>query len=320
MTKRKEGPRPAVVGTCTLSARNIKDAQVLLANGLSMIDKMAAQAEKSGWALDLAALPETFGSLDDSTAEASAQDLDGPIIAAMAAKARQFGTYVVVPMRLRERGRVFNSAVLLDRRGEPAGVYHKVFPVVFPDGTLESGITPGRQFPAFDVDFGRIAVQICFDVCYDPGWEALAAQEVELVVYPSAAPCVSALVSHAWRFGYYIVGSICRPPSIIVDPLGKEVARASQDKDVAVVRVDLDYRLLPSRFIWTRGPEVKAKYGDCVDFGWHDAEGVCMLTSRDPALPIGRLVDSERLETYAEFVERNGRAQTEARGGPPSSR
>ncbi len=33
---RKPGPRPAVIGTCTLPIRDIRDADVLLANGLYM--------------------------------------------------------------------------------------------------------------------------------------------------------------------------------------------------------------------------------------------------------------------------------------------
>jgi hypothetical protein len=160
-------------------------------------------------------------------------------------------------------------------------------------------------------------MQVCFDVCYDEGWEALAVQGAELVLFPSAAPSVSALMSHAYRHAYYIVASTYRPPAIVVNPLGHEIAKAANDREVAVVRIDLDYRVLPSRFIWTRGNEIKKKYGDSVDFGWHDAEGFCLLTSSDPKLPIGRLVEMEDLETISEFLSRNRQAQMTARGGPP---
>ena len=46
MTRRKPGPQPAVIGTCTLAIRGIEDADELLANGLDMIDAMAREAEK----------------------------------------------------------------------------------------------------------------------------------------------------------------------------------------------------------------------------------------------------------------------------------
>jgi hypothetical protein len=164
----------------------------------------------------------------------------------------------------------------------------------------------------FDLEFGRVGVQICFDVCYDEGWEALAAQEAELVLFPSAAPCVSALVSQAYRGGYYIAGAISRPPAVVVDPVGREIARAAGDREAAVVRIDLDYRILPSRFTWTRGDEIKRKYGERVDFGWHDAEGFCLMTSRDRSLPVGRLIEREKLETLREFCDRNRAAQAAA--------
>ena len=316
MNKCKDGPRPAVIGTCSLSARGINDPDQLLINGLAMVDKMARKADENGWSLDMAVLPESFAHVDGGSSLENAETPDGNIVNALAEKSREYSTYTAVSLWLHEGEKTHNSVVILDRAGELVGVYHKVFPVVLPDGSLEGGVTPGHEFPVFDLDFGRIGVQICFDVCYDEGWEALANQRAELVLFPSAAPCVSALISHAYRHAYYIVASTYRPPAIIVNPLGHEIAKAVSDKEVAVVRIDLDYRILPSRFIWTRGNEIKSKYGDSVDFGWHDAEGFCLLTSSDPKLPIGRLVEMENLETIKGFLSRNRQTQITARGFP----
>jgi predicted amidohydrolase len=282
-----------------------------------MIDKIAQKADENGWSLDIVLLPEGFAGIDGSSSLEYAQTIDGRIITAMAEKAGKYNSYVAVPLWLQEGNEVYNSVVILDRKGKPVGVYHKVFPVVLPDGSLEGGVAPGYEFPVFDLDFGRIGVQICFDVCYDEGWDALAIQEAELVLFPSAAPSVSALISQAYRHGYYIVASTYRPPAIIVNPLGHKIAEAGIDREVVVVRIDLDYRILPSRFIWTMGDEIKKKYGDRIDFGWHDAEGFCLLTSCDPALPIGHLVEMENLETISQFLSRNRQAQTTARGCPP---
>jgi len=320
MGKRKDGPRPAVIGTCSLSARGINDPDQPLINGLAMVDEMARKADENGWSLDMVVLPEGFAHVDGSSSSENAETLDGKTITALAEKAQTYSTYAAVSLWLREGDRTYNSVVMLDREGKSVGVYHKVFPVVLPDGSLEGGVTPGHEFPVFDLDFGRVGVQICFDVCYDEGWKTLAAQEVELVLFPSAAPGVSALISHAYRHAYYIVASTYRPPAIVVNPLGHEIAKAANDMEVAVVRIDLDYRILPSRFIWTRGDEIKEKYGDSVDFGWHDAEGACLVTSSDPKLPIGRLVEMENLETVSEFLSRNRQAQMTVRGGSPKGK
>jgi predicted amidohydrolase len=314
MSRRKNGPRPAVIGTCCLAKRGVSDTRALLADGLAMVDEMARQARERDWRLDLAVLPEAFAHADEHASSDAAEPLDGTIVTAMAGKARELGIYVAVSLYLRQEHQTRNSVVLIGRDGKTVGVYHKARPVILPDGTLEGGVTPGRETPVFDLEFGRVGVQICFDAFYDEGWNALAAEEAELVLFPSAAPNVSALASHACRGGYYIVGAISRPPAIVVDPVGHEITRAAGDRKVTVVRIDLDYRILPSRFTWTRGQEIKDKYGERVDFGWHDAEGCCLMTSRDPSLPIGRLIEMEKLETLSEFIERNRAAQSAALG------
>ena len=316
MTMRKNGPRPAVIGTCTLALRGIKDADVLLSNGLAMIDTMAREAERQGWSPDIMVLPEHFALPEGSLPAQAGEDLDGRTIRAMAKKACALNTYIAVPMYVRERDAIYNSTVLLDRKGDPIGVYHKMFPVVLPDGSIERGITPGHTCPVFETDFGRVGLQICWDVVFEDGWKALAEQEAELVLFPSASPTVPLMISHAYRYGYYIASSVMRPPSVIVDPQGRIIAQSVQNKTCVVARADLDYRIVPSTFLWQRGDDVKKKYGDAIDWGWHDAEGSCLMTSQDPAMPIGRFLETEGIMTLNAWIAHNRCMQDKARGGP----
>jgi predicted amidohydrolase len=317
MSLRREGPRFVVVGTCTLATRGAGDADVLLANGLEMIDEMARAAERQGWSPDIMVLPEHFAIMPESDPFDTAEGLDERTVSAVAERARAHGTYVVVPMNFREGEVVHNSAVLLDRSGEPVGVYHKAFPVVLPDGSVERGITPGREFPVWDLDFGRVGIQICWDIVFDDGWQALAAQEAELVLFPSAAPSVPLLASHAHRNCYYVAGSIMRPPSIIFDPQGRIVAQSTQNRQAAVARFDMDYRVVPSTYLWSRGAELKEKYGGAINWDWHEVEGSCLLTSSDPEMPIGRLLAAEGIMTLPEWIAHNRCRIREERGGPP---
>ncbi|MBT7858991.1 MAG: carbon-nitrogen hydrolase family protein [Gemmatimonadetes bacterium] len=316
MTLRRPGPRHAVIGTCTLSLRDIDDADLLLANGLNMIDEMAAEAERQGLSLDIVALPEHFALPAGSVPAATAEDLNGRTITAIAEKARTHGTYAVVPMYLRQGEAIHNSAVILDRAGEPAGIYHKAFPVVLPDESIEQGITPGSEFPVFETDFGRVGLQICWDAVFDDGWQALAEQEAELVIMPSAAPTLPLMISHAYRHQYYIASSVMRPPSVIVNPQGRIIAESSANRKVAVTRVDLDYRVVPSTFLWSRGDALKRKYGDIIDWNWHDAEGSCLMTSSDPDMPIGRFLEIEGIMTLAQWIAYNRQRIEAERGGP----
>src|SRR5262249_36556406 len=143
-----------------------------------LVDEMARQAAQRypGKGLDLAVLPEdaVCGGRAGSAPERSLP-LEGLGLEKMAAKAAQHRSYVVVPLSFSEdssRGLCTNAAVLLDRDGKVAGIYRKVHPVAARSAeTLEDGVAPGREFPVFDCDFGRLGIQICFDMEYDDGWE-----------------------------------------------------------------------------------------------------------------------------------------------------
>ena len=52
----------------------------------------------------------------------------------------------------REGATVYNTAVLIDRHGEVAGKYRKVY---LPREEVERGLTPGTHFPVFQTDFGK---------------------------------------------------------------------------------------------------------------------------------------------------------------------
>ena len=316
MTDRRPGPRPAIIGTCTLSPFDVAGGdQERLANGLAMIDDMARQAEQKGWQLDVVILPEQFAQGEKELPQQNAQTIDGPIVTAVAEKAREYSTHAAVPVRLREGDAFYNTLVILGRDGEPLGVYRKVFPVLTLDGSLEGGITPGGEWPVLDLDFGRVGAQICFDVFFDDGWQTLDDNGAELVLFSSATSGVAWLRSHANRHQYYVAASTWRPPSIIVDPIGREIARTAANKEAMVVRIDMDYRVVPWNSLRDWGKEQMEKYGARIRQDWHYEEDHCLVTSTDPDLPVDEWLRRERLETSREHLARNRPAIDKARGG-----
>ncbi|MCD6308932.1 MAG: carbon-nitrogen hydrolase family protein, partial [Candidatus Latescibacteria bacterium] len=83
-----------------------------------------------------------------------AEAVPGPIISRIAGYARRHRCYVICPLLTKRDGRVYNSGVLIDRKGGVAGVYDKIHPT---EGEIESGITPGSlDPPVFETDFGKI--------------------------------------------------------------------------------------------------------------------------------------------------------------------
>ena len=158
---------------------------------------------------ELVVLPELFANpfwcvgLGDPGYLAWAEGLDGPVVAAMRALARELGTVVVAPFF--ERGAIagefYNSAAVIDRTGELA------------PGRLPSGRTaptyrkhaissfrwdqqvndekfyfrPGDGFPVFETEAGRLGVLICYDRWFPEAWRMLALQGAEIVCVPNAS-------------------------------------------------------------------------------------------------------------------------------------
>ena len=79
---------------------------------------------------DIVCLPETFASSGVTYEEAAevAQPVPGPITDVAADAARRHSTYVICPLLEARDGCVYNSAVLIDRRGQIAGIYEKIHP------------------------------------------------------------------------------------------------------------------------------------------------------------------------------------------------
>ena len=135
--------------------------------------------------------------------------------------------------------------MLLDRRGEVAGVYRKVHPVAMVGrDDLETGITPGSEFPVFDCDFGKLGIQICWDIVFDDGWQALADKGAEIVVWPSASPATALPAARAGRHRYFVVSSCWRNNATIYEPTGLVAARVESPEKPLVHQIDLSYAVL----------------------------------------------------------------------------
>jgi predicted amidohydrolase len=129
-------------------------------------------------------------------------DLDDPHILLLAAAAKQHRIYIIFGVRLKApppdpyasdpaRGGVklgYNTNIILDRTGQNVGHYRKVWPCCpSPDGTTMDDGYPSREMTkTFDLDFGRVGVQTCFDANFMDTWHELYAQNADIVFWPSA--------------------------------------------------------------------------------------------------------------------------------------
>jgi predicted amidohydrolase len=313
-----DGPRPAVIGTCALRQHGAADPDEQLRANLAIIDRMVQQAEEQEVRLDLAILPECSFQFARENVAQVAETLDWRVVSAIAEKARQYGIYATAPVQLRREDQVYNSVAILDRRGEPVGVYDKVFPVMMADGSLEFGITAGCRFPVFDLDFGRVGVQICWDIVFGQGWQALADQEAELVLFCTNPAVPIALRARAWEHGYYIAAAATHPPAMVVSPTGQVLGSTCEEGEVLILTVDLDYRVLHSNCLWEWPESRRKEYAGRISMEWDREAHEYLVTSCDRDLPVRRFLETEGLLTGRQRNRRNIELQMKVRGGAPA--
>jgi len=101
--------------------------------------------------------------------------------------------------------------------GRHLDIYRKMHPVALVGkDDLEGGVTPGGATPVFACDFGKLGVQICWDIQFDDGWQALANAGAEIVAWPSASPAKALPAARAGRHRYFIVSSTWRDVSVSI--------------------------------------------------------------------------------------------------------
>lgn len=151
-----------------------KDAAGNLAVACALLERAGARRP------DLVLLPELFTGLNVSST------VPGPETEKVGALAKRFGMYVVAPFYVRRGDKLYNCAVLLDRRGGVAGCYEKVH--LWPWEAPVGGVTPGSGFPVFALDFGVVGLCICHDHEFPESARTLALQGAEIICCATRMP------------------------------------------------------------------------------------------------------------------------------------
>jgi len=282
--------------------------------------ELQAKLEYPGKRLDLVLLGEYFMARGKEALSENAVRLED-VVPRIAECARRHGCYMAVPMVLREDGpgeRYSNAALLMGRDGRVVGIYRKVHPTTdFKYELLEGGVTPGTTFPVFDCDFGRVGIQICYDVCYPDGWEALAKEGAELVLLPSETPVTARPSMFALLHRYYIVSATPRNHSAVYNPLGMIEAEATQE-GVLVHQIDLSYAIAGWDAGWDNGETLRKTFGDRIGFNYYFGEDCGIYWSNDPKTSIGQMMRTFGYPEPTDDIERARLLQDKVRGGPPS--
>jgi N-carbamoylputrescine amidase len=117
-----------------------------------------------------------------------AEPLDGPTRKALAEAAAEHGVVVVGSIfEHRAPGLAHNTAIVLERDGELAGIYRKMHIPDDPGYNEKFYFTPGDiGFEPIDTSVGRLGVLVCWDQWYPEAARMMALAGAELLIYPTA--------------------------------------------------------------------------------------------------------------------------------------
>jgi predicted amidohydrolase len=267
---------------------------------------------------DLVCFPETFTGAE----VAAAETVPGPTTDAFAQRAKAHRCYVICPIRRIWEGKHWNSAVVLDRSGQILGTYDKVHPVTTsPDYTVfESGIFPGGEPPVFDLDFGRIGIQICFDAGFPETWAVLARKGAKAVFWPSAYHGGFPLQAYAYLHHYYVITSVHTDESRVIDPCGRVVVNTDPYIDFAVRDLNLDFVVAHYDFNYAIPDRLLDAYPGRVRITSYPDDGHFLVEPTDPTITTAQLQAEFGFESTFQYHDRHRAAYSALRAGqtPPA--
>ena len=278
-----------------------------------------ATAKFAGGRLDIAALPEfaVNGGLKGHARD-TAQQLEGPVLDTMAAKARQHRCYLIVPLYMvedREKAVYSNVAALLDREGRLMGIYRYTHPSAH---EMANGLTPGSEFPVFECDFGKVGIQICGEVHWEDGWRALKRQGAELVILTAQPPCPLATALRAANHQYYVLTSTWRDSAALFAPTGHAWTEIRQgEARVLAEQIDLSHVILGWQPALENGKVFDKRYGSRAGYRYWKEDDCGVFWSNDLAKSIMQMVRELGLRTLDEEMRASLKARKSARRGGP---
>ena len=223
-------------------------------------------AEAAGRGASLVTLPEYWpimGRSDSDKVARAEQPGSGPIQDFLAQQARAHGIWLIggtLPLVSRDAGKVLNTTLVYDPRGEHVGRYDKIHLFGFNKGSESYDeartIVPGETVGSFEAPFGRVGMSICYDLRFPELFRAMG--ECALIVVPAAFTHTTGLAhwevllrARAIENQCYVLASAqggLHPNgrrtfghSMLVDPWGEVKAVLPEGEGVVSGEIDADY-------------------------------------------------------------------------------
>ncbi|MDR3279671.1 MAG: carbon-nitrogen hydrolase family protein [Synergistaceae bacterium] len=240
------------------------DTQGDKAANLKKIGRFIDEAVKRG--ANFVTMPEMCTYIgDEKGAKENAENIPGPTTEFMASKAREHGIWIhggSIYQSIHGENRMRNTTVVYSPKGEVAAVYDKIhlYDVDVKDGVTyreSDTIKPGGNIVSFDTEYCRMGLAICYDIRFPEIYRILTLRgskvifnPAEFALYTGKDHWESLIRARAIENQCYMIcpNQIGIKPtmhtygrSMVVDPWGNTIAKASDRECVIMAEIDIDY-------------------------------------------------------------------------------
>lgn len=247
--------RKFIAAAVQMDTQNDKQANWQQITGF--IDEAAAKGAQ------LIAFPEVMNILSEDPAYA--ESIPGPTTDLLSQKALEHQIWIhggSISQVNSDGPRTYNTTVLINPQGEIAACYSKLhnFDMTLPDGSSvreSDRKEPGHNIVTVATELGHLGFAICYDMRFPELFRLMALEGAQIIFLPANFTMPTGkdhwepiLRTRAIENGCYIIAPnqvgmkekfVAYGNSMIVDPWGTVIARASDKPGIILAEIDLDY-------------------------------------------------------------------------------
>ena len=252
---------------------------------------------------DFVCLPETFPftHVDKQTSPDEKVVISEGALVRFSEFSRQNNCYTICPVYTRRDGKIFNAAVVLDRKGNRIGSYEKIH---LADYEINDGFTCGSLFqPVVKTEFGPIGIQICYDIEWDDGWTMLRKQGANIIFWPSAFAGGKCVNTKAWEHKCVVSSATIKNTAKLCDISGEVIAQTGiWNPNLFCAPVNLEKVFLPTWPTIGLFPEIQRKYGRKVKITNFHEEEWTVLESLSPDITVKDILKEFGLKSHEQIT------------------
>jgi predicted amidohydrolase len=264
---------------------------------------------------DFVCLPEAFpfNNVEKQTTPEQRVEIFEGVLKKFADFSRQNNCYTICPGYTSRDGKIYNSAVVFDRKGEKKGIYEKIH---LTDYEIEGGYACGPLFqPVIQTEFGPVGIQICFDIEWDDGWQMMRKQGARIIFWPSAFSGGKCVTTKAWEHKCVVASATGKNTARLCDISGEVVTQTGiWNPNLFCGSVNLEKAFLHTWPAVQRFGEIQKKYGRKILITNFHEEEWSVIESLSPDIAVKDVLKEFGLRTHEELTGDAEILQKKSRG------